>query len=151
MKSRLLGRLPRQISDDAGSNIMTRKKTTLLVVSLCILVLLVVGLVSFFVGYQSGYSWGRRAEQRSALRLPDTVDVYGCGVDRFIRIRGGSPLPIHVFLSRLQPLPPVVNAAFIDTTNGSHYCRLTELLTTNGVGRLPLVGGERVLLVHATQ
>jgi hypothetical protein len=130
---------------------MTRKKTIFLVVSLCILMLLVVGLISFFVGYQSGYSWGRRAEQRSALRLPDTVDIYGCGVDRFVRIGGGSPLPIHVFLSWLQPLPPAANAAFIDTTNGNHYCRLAELLRTNGMGRLPLVGGERVLLAHATQ
>jgi hypothetical protein len=125
-----------------------KRKKLLFVIPLCLLVLVVACLVSAFIGYQYGYSWGRRAEQRSALRLPDTVDVYGCGMDRFVRIGAGSPQPIHEFLAGLQPLPSVVNAAFIDTTNGSHYCRLTELLTTNGMGRFPLSGGERVLLVH---
>jgi hypothetical protein len=128
---------------------MKTKKVLLLVVSAGLLVLVSVGLVSAFVGYQYGYSWGRRAEQRSALRLPGTVDVYGCGVDKFIRIEPSRVVHVYEFLAGLQPLPAAANAAFIDTGQGNQYCTLTELLSTNGMGNRVLAGGERVLLVHA--
>ncbi len=129
---------------------MKSKKTLFFALATSLVGLFLICLVSAFVGYQYGYSWGRRAEQRSALRLPGVVDVYGCGVDRFVRIDASSQVPMHQFLDGLQPLPPEVNAAFIETAHGGRqYCKLSELLSTNGVGSLPLVGGERVVLVHA--
>jgi len=103
----------------------------------------------YFSGYQHGDSNGRRWQQRSALRLPGTVDVYGCGVDRFVRIESSRVVHMHEFLAGLQPLPASVNAAFIETGESNQYCTLSELLDTNGMGSLPLIGGERLILVHA--
>ncbi len=134
----------------ASHSAMKTKKVLLLAVLMCLLLLLVC-LVSAFVGYQYGYSWGRRAEQRSALRLQGTVDVYGCGVDTFIRIEPSRVVDVNELLAGLQPLPKAVNAAFVDTGHGNQYCTLSELLSTNGIGNRVLAGGERVLLVHASK
>ena len=128
---------------------MKSKTFSRIVIPACLFGLLLACLISAFVGFQSGYSWGRRAEQRSALRLPGTIDVYGCGVDKFVRIEPSRAVRMHEFLADLQPLPRDINAAFIGTSHGERYCTLNELLSTNGMGSLPLAGGERVLFVHA--
>jgi len=55
-------------------------------------------------------------------------------------------------LTRLQPLPSIVNGVTV-LTNGStknmYYMTLSEALATNGMGIFPLTGGERIVLVHA--
>ena len=104
----------------------------------------VFSLVACFI---SGY-FGYRLGQRSPLRLPGKVAVYGCGVDRVIHVKSETPVLLRTFVSRLQPLPSEVNGALIQTTNGNYYCRLGEMSDTNGIGRLPLFGGESITLVH---
>ena len=113
--------------------------------------LLVLGcLTSAFFSYRAGFAWGRRAGQRGALRLSGIVDVYGCGVDRFVQIAPNSPVPLHEFLKALQPLPTEVNGVAIRMPNstGLFSVTLTQALATNGVGTTPLSGGESVILVH---
>jgi hypothetical protein len=79
------------------------------------------------------------------------VDVYGCGVDRFVRVdpkRGG---PLHQVLASLQPLPSTINEVFFHTNHSAgvaHFAALSEALATNGIGSWPLTGGESILLVH---
>jgi hypothetical protein len=115
------------------------------------LVLVIACLISAFFGYQAGYSSGRLTERRSALSLPGTVDVYGCGVDQFVRLDAGRPVPLHELLRRLQPLPPMVNGVSLFTNNSTkhvYFATLAEALATNGMGNWPLRGGEIILFVH---
>ena len=130
---------------------MKRKKLLFVVIPLCFLALVVACLLSALLATSTAIrgAVAPSSGQLSVCQIRWTfTDV---AVDRFVRIGGGSQQPIHEFLARLQPLPSVVNGAFINSTNGSSYYRLTELLATNGMGRLPMFGGERVLFVHATQ
>lgn len=105
-----------------------------------IIACVVVSLVSGYLGYTIG--------RRSTLNLSGRVTVYGCGVDRAVRVSSDSPVLLQSFMARLHPLPAVVNGALIQTTNGKFYCRLAEMSDTNGIGRLPLFGGEAITLVH---
>ena len=93
-----------------------------------------------------GYLVGlRQCEQRKR-----TIDVYGCGVHRRIRATPERQLIVQDLLLTLGPLPTNVNGLFIQTPQGNYYCRLAEAVGTNGIGRLPLFGGEYVTLVHRT-
>ncbi len=115
------------------------------------LALVVTCLLSWFAGYQQGYSWGVRVQQRGALNLPGVVDVYGCGVDRFLRIDTNHCVRLHEALAQVGPLPATVNLISIRTnrSTGVEYCvTLSEALATNGLGSWQLSGGESILLMH---
>ena|SRR6266481_7487518 len=103
------------------------------------------------VAYQRGYNWGLRVQQRDALDVPGLVDVYGCGVDRFVRVDPKRGAPLHQVLASLQPLPSTINEVFFHTNHSVGTARsasLSEALATNGIGSWPLTGGESILLVH---
>lgn len=115
--------------------------------SLAVIVLCV---LSAAVGYQRGYSWGLRAQQREALDRPGLIDVYGCGVDRFVHVDPKRGVQLHDVLASLH-LPSEVNAVFFRTNHSApmdQLVMLPEALATNGIGSWPLTGGECILLVH---
>jgi hypothetical protein len=83
------------------------------VVVLCVL--------SAMVGYEKGESWGRRVQQRSNLNLPGLVDVYGCGVDRFVRVDTNRCVRLYEVLTQLQPLPSTVNEVSLFTNRSAAF------------------------------
>jgi hypothetical protein len=115
------------------------------------LAFIVMCLLCWFAGYQQGYSWGLRVQQCSALNLPGLVDVYGCGVDRFLRVDTQHCVRLHQVLAQLGPIPATVNLVSLRTNRSiaNEYCgTLSEALATNGLGKWPLSGGESILLMH---
>ena len=114
------------------------------------LAVLLVCILSTLVAYQRGYNWGLRVQQRNALNVPGLVDVYGCGVDRFVHVDSKRGVPLHQVLASLH-LPSTVNGVFFGTnhpTSFTYSATLSEALGTNGIGSWPLTGGESILLVH---
>jgi hypothetical protein len=115
---------------------------SLAVIILCVL--------SAAVGYHRGYSSGLRIQQREALDLPGLIDVYGCGVDRFVHVDPKRGAQLHDVLASIH-LPSTVNAVFFRTNHSAtvdQYATLSEALATNGIGSWLLTGGETILLVH---
>jgi hypothetical protein len=115
------------------------------------LAVLVLCILSALVSYQRGYNSGLRVQQREALNVPGLVDVYGCGVDRFVRIDPKRGVTLHEVLASLQPLPSAINEVFFHTNHSAGTAQsatLSEALGTNGIGSWQLRGGESILLVH---
>jgi hypothetical protein len=104
------------------------------------IVIVLVCLVSFI----SGYSVGKTIP---SVKLGEII-ITGCGVSARISVLPDRPITLSVLTQRLQPLPLLVNGALVKTTSHEYYCRYSEMISTNGVGQLPLFGGESILLLH---
>ncbi len=76
------------------------------------------------------------------------ISITGCGLNSKFKATPERQLVLHDLLKRLQPIPPMVNGALVKSASGDYYCWLSEVSDTNGIGRLPLFGGERIILVH---
>ena|SRR5437867_1921698 len=102
--------------------------------------LAVVSVMSFRVGFQAG--------KRDRNTKSSEILVRGCGIYTQIMVKADRPMTLHKLTKEIQPLPSVVNGALVKAPSGEYYCRLTEMVGTNGVGQLPLFGGEEILFVH---
>lgn len=104
------------------------------------ILIVLVCLVSFISGYVV-------CKHMHSVKIGEII-ITGCGVSRRISVAPGRPITLRLLTKRLQPLPSLVNGALVKTSSHEYYCRYSEMLSTNGVGQLPLFGGENILLLH---
>ena len=79
-----------------------------------------------------------------------SVRVYGCGMSCTVQFPPDDVWQVHDVIVRVQPVPASASHVMIQTTEGNYSGTIAEAGSTNGVGRVPLFGGENILFVSGS-
>jgi len=84
---------------------------------------------------------------------PSAVIVYGCGVNKRLKLEATNGMGLSSLLDKVVPLPRAVNSVLIRFANHStsHYFALSQVSPTNSPGTWVVTNGMIIILAHTDQ